>query len=508
MGLFVRIVGMLLAGALVLLGIAIYWLQDANNLKPELERLIAQNSDYRAQFNGDISWQLFPPLQLHAKAVDLSRDDERIRIGDLRLTMDLSAMWEDINQWRVTTLSLSDTERTEGASKTIIETLTVDDFRPGQPAAFMLTAAHLSKPGTEPLAAVLEGLITYHSPADRTAQRVVLTDTAVDTAMASGLCQADIAETANPPAMLPQAREQDLVPVAMLLSYDLSADCQLSALTLGKETFQDSTVNLTNIAGQTNILLNIRDFLGGKLVADIDIDAARKPIAWTIVPDMQGVDSQRLLAWTNQEMQWFAPLAFSSTIRMSGNSEPELANSVKATSEFDGGQGQLNVATIKQQLMRIAVLIRQTDELAAWPDVWNYQEFTGRWNVNGQAHDLKFAIDNMSVDANGKYAYLDDAMDMLLNVTVHEPPEGSPFTVNPLLQGTPIPVRCTGSSNEPQCRLEEKAVQKLVAQALTRGDESGLRRKLEQKIDEEVPEEDRDAARGLLEMLGRALEDN
>jgi hypothetical protein len=97
---------------------------------------------------------------------------------------------------------------------------------------------------------------------------------------------------------------------------------------------------------------------------------------------------------------------------------------------------------------------------------------------------------------------------MLLNVTVHEPPEGSPFNVNPLLQGTPIPVRCTGSSAEPTCRLEEDAVQQLVARALTQGDESGLRRKLEEKIDEEVPEEYRDAARGLLDLLGRALEDN
>ena len=512
MGLFVRIVGMLFAGILVLLVIAAWWLQDANNLKPELQTLIAEQSGYTARFNGNLRWQLFPPLELQVEDLELTQDEEHIRISEMQLSMDLSAMWQDIDQWRVTQLQLTDTERSEGESKTVIEALTLRDFRPGQPAAFTLSAEHLSEADAEtpaePFAAVLEGMLTYHPADGDRGQRIELTDTQVDTAMASGLCQADITEVKHPAAAAPPARDEDLLPVDTLLSYDLSADCELAALTMGSETFQQSRVNLTNVAGQTNVLLDVQDFLGGSLVADIDIDATSTPMAWTIVPDMQNVDSQRLLAWADQRLQWIAPLAFNSTIRMYGNSETELANSVQAASEFDGGQGQLNIATIKQQLMRIALLIQQTDEVAQWPDVWNYEEFTGRWNVNGPVHDLKFAIDNMSVDANGEYNYLGDAMDMLLNITVHEPPEDSPFEVNPLLQGTPIPVRCTGSSAEPQCRLEEDAIQQLVARALTQGDESGLRQKLEEKIDEEVPEEYRDTARSLLDLLGRALEDN
>jgi hypothetical protein len=512
MGLFARVVGMLLAGILVLLIIAAYWLQDANNLKPELQALIAEQSGYTASFNGNLSWQLFPPLKLQVEDLELIAEDEHIHISDMQLSMDLSAMWQDINQWRVTQLLLTDTERSEGDSKTLIESLTVQDFRPGQPAAFTLAAEYFSQPDAdapaEPFTALMEGLVTYH-PADADkGQRIVLTDTQIDTAMATGLCQADITEVNQPPLWAPPPRDEDLLPVDTLLSYDLSADCRLSALTLGGETFQQSTVNVTNVAGQTNVLLDVQDFLGGSLVADVDIDATVTPLAWTIVPDMQNVDSQRLLAWADQRLQWIAPLAFNSTIRMYGNTEVELANSVEAASEFDGGQGQLNIATLKQQLMRIAVLIQQSEELEQWPDVWDYQEFTGRWNVNGPVHDLKFAIDNMSVDANGEYDYLGDAMDMLLNITVHEPPEDSPFEVNPLLQGTPIPVRCTGSSAEPQCRLEEDAIQQLVARALTQGDESGLRQKLEEKIDEEVPEEYRDTARSLLDLLGRALEEN
>ena len=181
---------------------------------------------------------------------------------------------------------------------------------------------------------------------------------------------------------------------------------------------------------------------------------------------------------------------------------------MRGASEFDGGQGQLNIEKIKTQLMRIAQLTQQSDSIASWPDLWEYQHFTGRWMIDGTRQQLAFALDNMSVDAEGEYSYLDDTLDLLGNVTIHEPAEGeeSPFEINPLLAGTPIPIRCRGSSADPTCRLDQDATRGLIARALQRNDESGLRSKLEEKIDEKVPEEYRETARDLLDLLGRSLE--
>ena len=156
--------------------------------------------------------------------------------------------------------------------------------------------------------------------------------------------------------------------------------------------------------------------------------------------------------------------------------------------------------------MKIAAFTQRSEEVAGWPDLWDYQEFTGRWNIAGPVHDLKFALDNMSVDANGNYDYKTDALDMLAQVTINEAPENSPFRINPLLQGTPIPVRCTGPSADPKCRVDQDAAQNIIARALQSNDDSGLRRKLEDKIEEDVPEEYRETARGILDLLGRALE--
>lgn len=501
-----RLFGVVFALAIALLIGAAFWLQDANRLKPELEALIAQHTNYTARINGDVRWDLFPPLHLQIEQLDLQGDGQNIEAAGLDLSMDLSAMWENIDKWRVTKLNLTYATLVEEDATTTIEHLNVRNFQPNQPSDFSLDASYTAQGEDTPLAASLAGTFIYQPAGAGERERLTLRDTSVDADLAKGVCQADITTADNPPAELPVAGEDDLLPIAALLAYDVGADCTLTELTLGTETFHDATVEITSIDGLVNTMIDIKDFLGGTLVTDIDVDATQPTPEWTVLPEITNVDSQRLIDWTDQRMQWIAAIAFNSKIEMRGNTAAALAQSVRAQSEFDGGQGQLNIAKIKEQLMRIAIFTRQADEVEQWPDLWNYEEFTGRWNIDGRLHDLKFALDNMSVAASGDVDYLGDTIDMLAEVTVNEAPEASPFRINPLLEGTPIPIRCTGSPADPECRLDQDATQNLIARALRRDDESGLRAKLEDKIDEEVPEEYRETARSILDLLGRTFE--
>ena len=94
----------------------------------------------------------------------------------------------------------------------------------------------------------MDGMVTFHPATGEAAQHIVLSDTQVDTAIATGLCQADITEVGHSPASVPPPREGDLLPVDMLLAYDLSADCRLSALTVGTETFQQVSLISSRIS--------------------------------------------------------------------------------------------------------------------------------------------------------------------------------------------------------------------------------------------------------------------
>ncbi len=510
--LFAKTLGILLALVIAVALGAFFWIQDANRLKPEITALLNNNTDYQVELNGDLAWQLFPPLKLNiadltaVRETPEHRDYQKIEASSIALDLDVSAIWQDVNQWKITDFKVSDTTIHTKTSTTKITQFDLADFRPGEPATFELTATSLTDPEA-PLDAHAAGSLTYWPATATTPQRINFDQTRIDADLVTGVCDGEATENPNAPTVLPEPSKADLLPIDTLLEYNVAARCQLDSLTLGTETFHSSDVDIANTNGSMNVALQVRDFLGGTLNTQINADANAQPVSWQITPNIENVDSQRLLDWTQQRLQWVALIALNGTLTMQGNTTDELAASVKAVTDFDGGQGQLNIAKIKEQLLRIATLTNKKEDVERWPDVWDYQTFVGNWQINGQQHALDFELDNMAVVAEGTYDHVGDQLDLLGHVTISEALENTPFKINPLLEGTPIPVRCRGALEDPTCRVDEKASQNIVAKALQRGSDSGLRRKLEDKIDEKVPEEYREAARNLLDLLGRKLED-
>jgi hypothetical protein len=66
-------------------------------------------------------------------------------------------------------------------------------------------------------------------------------------------------------------------------------------------------------------------------------------------------------------------------------------------------------------------------------------------------------------------------------------------------------MKCTGTLEAPQCGVTPEATQNFIAAVLTSEQGSKAREKIDQVIEEEVPEEYRETARGLLDMLGESL---
>ena len=481
--------------------------QDPNDLKPELEALILEQSGVQVAINGNLSWQLLPPLTLTAENLVVTDDDTQTNAESLHLNVDISAMWENVDQWKVSELHLVNTTITTPSGATKLASFDLWDFRPHEPARFEVVGSHLSSSeGATEVSGGMKGVVTYSPATAERPERFVIADARVTSDLAEGVCQIDLSRLDSPVKPPPPEHPDDLLPLATLLSHDLIADCDMDRLTVGSETFQQASVRTTNTAGRHNTYLEIKDFLGGSLITEVDINLTETPIRWTVLPEMDQVDSKRLIEWRNSNVNWIANFALATDMELRGNTRTALANSVKASSEFNGGQGEIDISAIKQQLAQLATLTRRTDEVANWPDMWAYEEFVGNWRVNGKNQELELKLDNMLIEADGTLDWLTDEVDLLANVTFSEPREGSPYRVNPLIQDTPLPMRCRGTAADMKCRLDSDATQRLIARALRQDDDSGLRRKLEEKIDEEVPEEYRDAARGLLDLLGRALD--
>ncbi len=298
-----------------------------------------------------------------------------------------------------------------------------------------------------------------------------------------------------------------MIPVEVLLTYDWSGRCRVDWVRLKERQFENLTVTADNQAGEAAVAISAPEFFDGRAVADVAVDARQTPLRWTVTPTLENVNSSDLIAWLDQDLEWAAPLAYGGTLTFDGNTEQQMLTSLSGETRFDGGQGSIDISRIRNELLPLARMFNEEERIRGWPDVWDYQRFVGTWRIDGQEHRLAAALDNLALTAVGDYDPMSDRLDMLAELEFTENPDWPVFDVDPLLYGLPIPVHCGGSLAEPECRLDQHAAQRIVMAELGRGDDSELRRKLEDKIEKDVPAEYRDAARSLLELLGNTRKD-
>lgn len=497
---FLRFTVLALALVLLTSGAALaYLLQDANRLKPQIQTLIETQTGVPVRIDGDLDWRLWPPVSLSATEVSADYQGKAWEAGSLSLDLDALRMLRDPGQWRVQGLRVADVTMQEQGSVLAIRHAHLADLAPRSRAPVAATLSY-TPAGGEAFPVNLAGNLQV----DPETLNLALSDTRIETPEAEGICNLDATPVADP-APAPPAGEDDLIPLAMLLGYRFDGECRLDWVQMAEQRFENVSVTVDNDAGAGKVTLLAPQFFGGRGQMDVAIDARANPMRWVVTPDLDKVDSRALLTWLDQNLQWAAPLAYGGTLTFEGNSADAMLASLSGRTHFDGGQGRMDITEVKSQLLTLAGRFNESERIAGWPDVWEYQRFVGDWQIERQHHRLNFALDNLTGIAEGDYDPLKDHMDMNVELTFGDDPALPVFDLNPLLYDLPIPIQCRGSLAEPTCQLDPQAAQRIVAQALASDSDDGLKAKLERKIDEDVPEQYRDAARSLLEALSGSL---
>ena len=305
---------------------------------------------------------------------------------------------------------------------------------------------------------------------------------------------------AAPTVALDPSIEEPLLPLELLRSTDWRGTLAIGQLLYEGATFSNATIVSNNDGGNVEALIDLPAFFGGSATTSVKIDANVAAPQWIVAPKLTQVDSQAMLKWLNKKYDWVALFAAGGQLGMRGNTTGELIASMNGHTTFDGGQGVLNIEEIKHAALRIAEAAGGADKVTAWPDRLKYQRFTGTWDVNGADQLVDVALDNLTLHAKGKLDTLADDMDLRVTVTVNNDPQYQSFKIGSALMGLPLPMRCKGSIAAPKCGADEDGTRKLIAQALS-GSNPEMTERLNKTIDEKVPEQYRDAARSLLDML-------
>lgn len=299
--------------------------------------------------------------------------------------------------------------------------------------------------------------------------------------------------------------DEPLLPLETLRELDWQGTLDIAELVYDGARFPNTHIQTTNRGGQVDVDLDMPSFFGGTAASKVHIDARPDTPVWKVTPALSNVDSQALMSWLDQKFYWVALLLANGEFKLSGNTEGDLVRSIAGVSRFDGGQGTMDISALKSTMQTVAQLAGGSERVNAWPDRLEYKRLVGDWTVNGLEHVIDLALDNMTLAANGTYDPFVDTMDMKIDLTINNDPEIKTFRVNSMLMDLPIPVRCTGPTTSPTCRPDEQGVKSLLAKALTGEAGEKATERLDKAIEENVPEEHREAARSLLKGFGELL---
>jgi AsmA protein len=304
---------------------------------------------------------------------------------------------------------------------------------------------------------------------------------------------------AAPAATADPGLDAPILPLEQVRSIDWDGALLIERLVHDKVTFPNARVRTRNRKGRLDGTLDLPQFFGGTAHAAWNIDARKTPV-WTVKPKLENVDSTALLAWLDQKYTWAALLLGNADLTMTGNTPRELATTLKGNTQLDGGQGRLDIAAIKQQALAIAAIAGGVDKVNAWPDILSYKRLTSTWKVDGFRHDLKVLLDNLSITLDGTVDPFSEAMDVVASVKLLQGTPYQSFVLDPTLMNVDLPVRCKGTVSTPDCKPDPAGMRTLLTRVLT-SDSPEVKARVDKTIEEKVPEQYRDTARSLLDML-------
>ena len=294
-----------------------------------------------------------------------------------------------------------------------------------------------------------------------------------------------------------------IIPVPTLVQVNGSGSCRELGLRFADRHFENLTAEFEVADGLANLSLKAPEVFGGTVATQVELDASAEPLDWKVRFNADRLQTQELQPWLSEAVQWDAEIAYAGEWQMQGSSVEKLASTIVGESRLSGGPGRIGAPFLDQIKRAASPFARGAGKAAPGPV--QYQSLAGTWSIEGAAHRLNIALDNLVLKAKGQYHLAEDRLDLTAKVAIEEGADDAAFEANRLLTGIGIPLRCAGTLAEPSCELDNQAVRQLLAEAAKDGTE--MQRKVDAIIEEKLPPKQRQAARAVLRLLGGSIKE-
>ncbi|MEM1436899.1 MAG: AsmA family protein [Pseudomonadota bacterium] len=478
-------------------GAALYLLKDPNRFKPRIEALIRDTSGYEVDLAGDLAWQLWPPVVLKGTDIRFSDDSTDYALAAFGVRANLLPLVTggelEITQLRLDDLVMTDREF-DGVTR--VDRLRLDNFSIGEPSPLRVEATLVGADGVDSKVTI-EGPLTYFSDADR----LTIKPMAFDYDGIRGSCDVAASELSREPIFTSRPTADDLLPLDTVRAIDWEVSCTIPELATESQTLRNLAVTSANAGARMANRIEVPDAFGGRVTTTVDIDSRKRPPVWTVDTDANDIQSQALMDVLAPSLTWAAPLLAGGKLTLTGNTMDALVESASGRIALQSTAGRIDIGAIKDAVLGLAQLAGKGEEVARWQRELAYTTLDGSWTVDGTDQDIQFSIDNLELKAMGLLNALSGAMDLRATVTVEDNPELDVLKVSEELYGLPIPLRCRGTLDVPDCGLDSEAAQQTLADYASGRLKGEASEKLDELLQEKVPEEYQESAKELLKGL-------
>ena len=291
--------------------------------------------------------------------------------------------------------------------------------------------------------------------------------------------------------------DSEIIPLDTLAEVHLDAIVRIDELTMSGYKFSNSKIETHNDANKLSVIMN-GQVVGGRLVASLDTVLNQSPPQSDVRLSMDNLDIQQLTSVQGLT----GKLTGHSDISFEGHQMSDLNDTAGGKTVFTVKDGSLDVRPIKSIAGTIDNLRGKQSSISQWPDVMPFNNMSGDHIFGGGFETGQvFAadIENLKITALGGFNMQAETLHYDITAMFRRVAEGQ-FKVSKQLSGIRWPITCKGAFTETPtdlCFGEQGSITKLVGDIVKQDLERRGKDKLNDLIEDKVPEEYKDLFKNL-----------
>jgi len=319
--------------------------------------------------------------------------------------------------------------------------------------------------------------------------------------------------TQDTPAAHAEAPEQATaevateLPIEFLQSMDIEGSHRIESLAIAGLQLSGITAQLAVSNGQLNLNWRPAGFYGGQLTGAMAYDTRQTPPSLTSIVSLQNLDIAQLAQAMPAAAFAQGRLNLESFHTLRGRTTSQLLESINGSTSFSVTDNAIDIGIVKQVFSSISVLspAGSGDLAQQWPDIVRFSSVEGSLSfAQGIAQNQRFTLqlDNFEIEATGGIALEEERFDYSALLTVYGEPAPQTIAVAPLYQGVGWPVLCSARFDDEYsqfCGPDFGRVRELFVEI----SRNQVERRVQDAVNDQVPANLQDAARGLLDRVLR-----